>query len=576
LNKLDATLSNVRMPWEEQGCISPVGSFSCWRRGRKGLWSLLGTQFYDCPISQIAWEPSSSILYSALQNGDIAGYRVDVTAKKPFKLAFEVKTVHTGRILCMRIDLETRRMYTTGVDKKIKVTDLAEAKVISELESRGRLNTLAMDWPNRRFFAAGAEKKILVIEISKRGQLSECMALSGHTSSIGSLHYFNKKGYLFSGGKDRMLGLWTIKNPRDVLMSEKIGFLKRGPPTDITKIVYLNEHKVIITGHGKGFVAVWYAEQGRVVMVFRAHRSTVTDLRWLEGAKVLMTSNHNCIRFWQFPQDMKICRTTEADAKSGNDEEIVVMDFDEFMKKNEKEGTRGPRTTQPEAEFEDDDKKHGDDAGRQRTSSVAIHKSPRKENGALTGAGGEDLFTQEPFEEEKEAEIKKGVVTEPEPEEEENEQDRQRRASSTFMRPSRRYVTPKEEVKAAKPVATTERTTEVITPTAEAVARPEPEAEAEPEPEPEPEGPEEGGVEVTVEEAKAPSDNVPPAKPEKKKIEEEPEEEDIFAEPKKGKKQETIDKFADLFGTGMDSDGSEQKKAMSSLFGDDDEGDIFS
>ena len=40
ISRLDAYISNVRFPWEQQGALVPVGSLNIWKRDEHSEWSV--------------------------------------------------------------------------------------------------------------------------------------------------------------------------------------------------------------------------------------------------------------------------------------------------------------------------------------------------------------------------------------------------------------------------------------------------------------------------------------------------------------------------------------------------------
>ncbi|GAB5370900.1 hypothetical protein AAMO2058_001533200 [Amorphochlora amoebiformis] len=597
LNRMDAHLSNIRMPWEEQGCISPVGSFSCWKKGRKGLWQLVGTQFYDCPVSCVAYNPVTKTLYSALQTGDIAGYRVDMDrAKKAFTLSSELKGTHASRITHMHVDQHRNLLISSGNDKKLKITKLATGTSRKEFVFNGKLSTFAVEEDRNRLFVACNDKNIYIVDL----ELGEIvMTLQGHTSPVNALHFIQQRRYLFSGGRDYKLGLWGIKNKRDVLMSELVGFLKRGPPTPITKI-QLCEQKMIITGHGKGYVAIWTLPSGHISLVFRGHKSKITGLKWLDGPKILITSSDDCIRFWQFPKDLVLCRTLEASPSelkarktSQNTQDIdsspTTIDYDEFISKEPYASKKRPV-----------EEKKLDKAQTQTQS----HPSPEPK----------PVINSQPTPvEDAKKDVKKEAKTEPQVSSifknvslVDSGQQEDRPTTSSFLTLSKRYV--KSEAKAkpetssfakssspqAKLKPNDDRKTQQPPKQATEPAKVTPSEEIAPEPQGVGVEETEGGKQTDeADENVAPEAKAEMTEEKSKKLvksnasgvdkkkqaraheeDQEEDDEDIFSVPK-GKKAETIRKFANLFGTEADDDGTKQKSAMKNLFGDDD-GDMFS
>mmetsp|Transcript_21420 Transcript_21420/g.29998 ORF Transcript_21420/g.29998 Transcript_21420/m.29998 type:complete len:751 (+) Transcript_21420:249-2501(+) len=581
LNKFDAHLSNIRMPWEDQGNIAPVGSFSCWRRSKKGLWELIGTQFYDCPISKIAWSAKNSVVYSALANGDVAGYFVNMGAKKggnrkALKLHSNVKEVHSGRILCMEWYGIGNKLVTTGTDKRLSVMDASSGSILVELLLKNKITSLVVEEEAKRVIVGAAEGKIGVISIANNA-CEVLHSLSGHVGPVQALSYYPKRRYLFSGGKDYKLGLWSIKNNRDVLMSERIGFLNKGPPAGINKVIYVHEHKVIFTGHNQGFVAVWSAATGRVTMVFRGHRSSVTDMQWIGEAYILMTSDHNCIRFWQFPSHMELCRAKEA--VNEEDEKLTVLNYEDFIKKDDTvESLGGEGGEKQEAEEEEEHNQHTEpalveDGGGDMFEDVTIHKasdvytpvSNTEETGVFVSGRDEAEVEDEP---------------KPKP-------------INAFLRPSRTYVLKEEEKKDSKQNNSSNNKADGDMDGATTGHPPAVDADddddnadkttknnvskaSDNKKTPGNDGPR-GGETTAEPTADGNEDNNKNEDlgPKKTAVQEEQEDVDIFAAPKANvDKQKTIEKFADLFGGDDDEGPQDQKAAASNLFGDDDD-DVF-
>eukprot|EP00466_Bigelowiella_natans_P007994 jgi/Bigna1/73758/fgenesh1_pg.26_\ len=547
LNRFDAHLSNIRMPWEDQGNIAPVGSFSCWRRGKKGLWELVGTQFYDCPISKILWCSKTKVVYSALANGDIAGYSVAFEdgaggrgggrrGGKTFKLQSNMKEVHQGRILCMEWYGIGKKIVTTGNDRRLVVHDVQKQEEINEITLKSKLTALVVETANNRAIVGSTDGKIGILDIS----VNPCevlLSLSGHKATVNALHHFPKRRYLFSGGRDYLLGLWSIKNKRDVLMSERIGFLKKGPPAAITTVEYISDHKYIITGHEKGFVAVWNAATGRVVMVFRAHRSQVTDLKHMNLCRAHESTadgdmeggdNDNktstliggggggggggsSLTIKAIDYSSLFMKTT---TEEGEDDDEDLKDDDDREYSNDDDGLGG--------DFHDDD---DDDA------TATIHKSSNPyENAESKGKDDDDDDNEK--------------------EEEEEEEVREVRSLSSFLRPSKRYIVKPEEKEEEEEEGGQGKIDDQKMKKMEEGGGGGGESTQQQEQQENEEAPDDDNDDVadsTKEEKKMKKEQV--------KEEEEEEEEDIFAKSKhQVDKQKTIEKFADLFGTGDDDD----------------------
>ena len=363
------------------------------RYPRQGKWELVATQYYDRAVTRIAWDEKNQLLYAAEARGNAWGFRVDLEAvaaapaskdgqadNKLFKLIKSFEGLHSGRVSEMVVDDRKQYLVTSSFDKTLKVQELgdperASAKsLISEFKHKYKIKSFVYESKNSRCIVGASDHKIHIVDVSANpGEI--LVSFSGHTGSVNALHNFPAGRYLFSGGASGGIGLWTLKPPKDVMMSDRIGLMRVGPRSDITAIQFVKSAKWIITGHAKGFVAVINAENGKCLMVFHnqngANTSPVTHLEWLEGPKVLMTASHDGYRFWQFPKNMIISRVVEKGEVpklrpvDKSDTSGTVLDLEAFLAGEEKVASL------------DDDGDDDDDDEEENTDRKAERKAER-------------------------------------------------------------------------------------------------------------------------------------------------------------------------------------------------------
>ncbi|KAK9368200.1 quinon protein alcohol dehydrogenase-like superfamily [Lipomyces kononenkoae] len=183
------------------------------------------------------------------------------------KLVRSIKA-HDGPVIVMHIDGSSTLVATGGADGVVKVWDLAggfnthtfrgHTGVISAVRIFGQRGG------TRWQVASGSDdSKVRIWDLVQR----KCVATleDGHVSVVRGLDFNSDGSLLISGGRDKVVNVWDLKNydlKKTILVFESLettGFLSPGTLTG--KIT----DQLIFTGGEKGLVKLWSIESGQEV-----------------------------------------------------------------------------------------------------------------------------------------------------------------------------------------------------------------------------------------------------------------------------------------------------------------------
>ncbi|KAK9487498.1 WD40-repeat-containing domain protein [Lipomyces starkeyi] len=239
---------------------------------------------------------------------------------------------HDGPVIVMHIDSTSTLVATGAADGVVKVWDLAGA--FNTHTFRGHTGVISavrifgQKGGARWQVASGSDDtKIRIWDLVKR----KCAAVleEGHVSVVRGLDFSSDGSLLISGGRDKVVNVWSMKNyglVKTILVFEALetaGFLSSGILT--SKI----SDQLIYTGGEKGVVKLWSVQSGEEITPEQATVETseevgVSDIIYYPSWNDLIAilSDQTLVEHTLTSTDLPIVRRL-----AGNNGEIIDLAY---------------------------------------------------------------------------------------------------------------------------------------------------------------------------------------------------------------------------------------------------------
>lgn len=317
LSKLERKLTNMRMPWEKQGGLAPLGCFATWRIGDSPRASCV--IYYPVAAVCVCVIPSQRAAYVGLDNGRVHAYVADPTWTSFAPIGEHA--VHNGRVTAIAYASRKSAVLSVGLDNHMCVIDAADRRALHSIAVGGglhvgslSLSAIRTDDDYERAFVASSTGTIFIYSTAMLPTQAPVLIhqLQGHSAPVKCLSYNRADGLLFSGSDDFNIGVWTIApggSPNEVSRSRLQGMMTNGIPKAVTAICYAAPLQQVITGYNDGYIAVWNVQTGRLSYGWKGHEHTVTQMLFDPQQRTLISAGHDGkVKLWQLKDEQTIAK----------------------------------------------------------------------------------------------------------------------------------------------------------------------------------------------------------------------------------------------------------------------------
>lgn len=239
---------------------------------------------------------------------------------------------HQGEVSALAF-IDNQRFISGGRDGSIKLWrqgNLDKPLVIRK--SGAPIRDLVTT--ERHLYVAAEQRDIEVYQFDGKA----LPALKGHKDWVRALAIHRAKRYLASGGHDRIIRLWDLKNNRVIKRLKKhrlwvnaLAFDRDGErlaSTGFSKKTYLwdvktgkllhtlrghvrrvvdlsfSANNLLLTSSLDRKVSIWYSHKGKVKEVLKKHRYQVNTARMLRNRSIISLSSDGYLRVWGSKRDV--------------------------------------------------------------------------------------------------------------------------------------------------------------------------------------------------------------------------------------------------------------------------------
>lgn len=307
-SKLDARLSNMRLPWEDKddGRFAPLGTYNVYARNDTMAWELQHTEYFDTPVCSVAYDPLRRYIFVGLASGHVHTYLTDLELSDFERVC--TKEVHADRVSALVYCPTRDVLLTCSRDHMVCVLDVRQGLSLVSCgdEERSWLSCMAYDAATCRAMVGTYSGSVSLYQMTDSPP-RRLTVLDGHSGSVRCAHYDAASATLFTGSFDSRVGVWSVGREGETHRSRSSGWLTGGPPAKIKSVTFAPALSVAIAGFESGAVAVYCVVEGKLLFVWDAHERSVCHLRWVEGMRVLLTGSHDgTVKFWHFVQGKRV------------------------------------------------------------------------------------------------------------------------------------------------------------------------------------------------------------------------------------------------------------------------------
>mmetsp|Transcript_6909 Transcript_6909/g.20251 ORF Transcript_6909/g.20251 Transcript_6909/m.20251 type:complete len:502 (+) Transcript_6909:277-1782(+) len=213
----------------------------------------------------------------------------------PWKLA-AVASGHLGWVRCVAFEPRNEWFVTGGVDRTIKVWDLAKCGAGAEgglkLTLTGHINAirgLAVSPRTTYMFSAGEDKKVLCWDLETNKVVRH---YHGHLSGVYCLGLHPTLDLLMTGGRDSCVRCWDIRTSKQVMM---LG----GHTSTIGAVECCATDPQVVTGSHDCTIRLWDLAAGKTRATLTHHKKAIRALCCAPFEDSFVSAAADNLKKWQ-------------------------------------------------------------------------------------------------------------------------------------------------------------------------------------------------------------------------------------------------------------------------------------
>ncbi len=178
-------------------------------------------------------------------------------------------------------------LVTAGADKKIKIWNPADGKLIKEIEaSDGTVNSVLVSPDGKTILTAGSDKKVKLWNAADGKLIKE---IAAHDSAVNALSFMPDGKMVASGGDDKKVKIWDLttgKLTSTIENEEKVTTIYAIP-------------SMTVTGGGDGTVKIWGDEGNLLFPITTNHTGGLKAVGFNSQEECLYTGGGDgALKFW--------------------------------------------------------------------------------------------------------------------------------------------------------------------------------------------------------------------------------------------------------------------------------------
>ncbi len=242
-------------------------------------------------IQSLALSPNRQRLASASDDGMVKIWAIATERIIPL---YEFRDL-AGWVRAV-VFLSDQQVVTAGLDKNIRIVDIASGKVIRTMRGHTNLiNSLAIA-PKADLLVSGSyDQNVNLWQIST-GKLRR--SLKGHTDKVLSVALSPDQKQVASASRDKTIKIWDVQTGKTL---QTLGGANAGVNSEINTVLFTPDGKQVISAGGDRLIRGWDIASGKQVFSLSTQEEEVSAIALTSDGKYLLSGGKdqtNSIRLW--------------------------------------------------------------------------------------------------------------------------------------------------------------------------------------------------------------------------------------------------------------------------------------
>ncbi|KAM3133073.1 WD repeat and FYVE domain-containing protein 2 [Paramecium bursaria] len=302
LNRVDAYVTNMKMPWEsERGepTTQSVGRVECYQMDDQSFTKLWERE-YNAQAICLYWDPASKNLLVGLDSGTINVLQISTKTNK-FEESLEIE-MHTERV--MGLFQRKNLVNSISKDRHYRIVDLDKAQLAVDIELSQAELTYMIYNSDRYLAIVGDRAGQLFLMNVQFPKPSIIATFQFNTPFIRGIYFDDVKNYIIACGYNEG-GLTVLDVGKAGQESQAKIKTKLESKIKSRELQWSRKRGELMVGNDDGTITIYNAIDLQPIYVLKAHEGAVTKLQWFEESQILMTGGKDKkLKWWQFPKDL--------------------------------------------------------------------------------------------------------------------------------------------------------------------------------------------------------------------------------------------------------------------------------
>jgi len=305
-SRLDPRLSNMKLPWgSSSSAPAAVSQMTLWKQSPADLhFEVMFCSQYPAYISCVALSVPSDKGFCLCGLGDGSVGFHPVQSDSSFSGNMLPLLKHTGPVMALAFDETDKMVISVSKDSAIMLYDTKRHMTQSEAHIPAAPVSVHYCQTSQRLFTGLVNGRVLIWDISHR-HINKLATIPDSPDSVTlpsvlALDYEYSSATMFTGTREGF-SLTVVKSSNVGCWGRVVGQC-HGITDPPTKLAWAKSSHEVLASFPNGAVCAFDVDKGTSAYALSAHKSEVTQIKWLDAPRRLLTaSKDKTLKIWDFP-----------------------------------------------------------------------------------------------------------------------------------------------------------------------------------------------------------------------------------------------------------------------------------